>query len=241
MDPIHVSQNSETSSFRIPNITKQDTALDNNQDKIKSIMTVTDPKNEIHEKPRRGGDRIKNVVQKMEMEKGDTIKTVDTQVAHTMNELTAEDNKLSNVIRMANELESMNKSINKSNMKKLGNKKQMQKYAEKLISDVEICDKFKDYLDVKIEKTGPMSKKSVDLLVEDLYHKSNNNKSLMLCMLREATKLGWGDLYINDTIEKQAAEFNTVQKTGENNTVESNEDDYEVIDLFDENGNKIKF
>lgn len=241
IDSSHVSHTPATSSLKLPNVSKQDVALDNNQDKIKNIMSVTDPKNEVKEKPKRGGDRVKNAVQRMEQEKGDSIHTVDTQIANTMDNLTDEDNRLSNMIRIAKELESTEKAINKSNIKKLTNKKQMQKYVEKLITDIEVCDKFKDYLDVKIEKTGPMSKKSLEILVEDFIRTSNNDKSLMLAMLREATKKGWGDLYLNENIEKQAAQFNTVQKMEENNTEEINDDDFAVIDLFDENGNKIKF
>lgn len=239
-DCSHVSHTSTTSSLKLPNVSKQDVALDNNQDTIKNVMAVTDPVNQPKQKKQRKKE-TKNTVQQMEEEKGDSIRTLDTQLAHKLSDMTAEDNENSNLLKTLKELKEMELAINKTNISKRKNIHQLQGYIDSKGLDIEVADKLKDFIDVKVMKSGPMNKISLDYFLEDLYTKSNKDKNLMITMLREASKLGWADLYVTDKMEQQAAQFNTVQKTEENNTEEINDDDFAVVDLFDENGNKIKF
>ena len=239
----HVSQDPQTSSFsKDLKITKQNWAAchDENQE-IKNIFNVTDPINEpkLTNKQKRQQEKlqkVKNQVQQMEMEKGDSVVGVNTLINRTMGDMTAEENELSRAVHAANELLELNQAVNKSNMQKLSNIKMMKREADKIISNKEVAKWFKDYLEVKIQKTGHMAKPAVNLLYEELDRISCNNPQTMIIVLKEAIKRGWNSFYINPEIERQVEGLKQIQQ----NTVTNNNEE-EYVELLDENGNPITF
>ena len=238
-DLSHGSQeNYLTSSSNLPKITKHDWAAhhDKNHD-ITQMMVPKDPINEAAEKKRKK-EEMKNRVQKAELEKGNSIRTMDTQGARLMSELTSEDNEASRAVTLVKRITELNKQVNKTNLDKLSNIEQMQKEADKIIPDMEVSKWFNDYLEVKIQKTGKMAKPTVRLLYDSLKEKACEDKNTMILLLKEAIRLGWNDFYVSDNIQQQVENSKQVQQI-KTETEIPNEDDY--CEVLDENGNPIKF
>ena len=235
----HVSKDLETSSFsKELKIPKQDKAAchDKNHN-ITSIMVPKDPVNEAAEK-KAARKKDKNKVQKAEQEKGNIVRTIDTQGAMVMSDLSSEDNETARAIKLVQQITALNKQVNKTNLDKLTNIEQMQKEADRIIPDMEVSKWFNDFLEVKIQKTGHMAKPTVRLLYEDLKEKACNNPKTMVIMLKEAIRLGWNDFYMSDSVQKQVEGLKQVQQIEDSYQPEE-EDEY--IELLDENGNPIKF
>ena len=188
--------------------------------------------------------KIKNKVQLMEMEKQNEISTIETQEFKKLGDLTDTDNVNAQMLKTAKEIINLGKSVNKANYTKQVNKKQLSKYVESLVNNKELADGLNMYLDVRIDKSGPMNKTSVKLMFEDLQSLCANNQKIMLAVLREASKLGWNDLYLTDKIKNEYGLTNntqTIQKKMDElisqPVVEEEDFDY----VTDESGNIVQF
>lgn len=165
-----------------------------------SILSI--PKNEHEDavQKRRGKKGTKNKVQQMEIEKGDSVSTMETQGYRNMiNDLSAVDNHISRMIKQSNEVKEANKALNASTIKSTTNKKNLKKYAAKIINDKDILTMMEDYLDVCITRFGAMEKVAVKIMWEDLQKGSGGDKTIMLESIRNAIKNGYRQIYISKT------------------------------------------
>ena len=194
-------------------------------------------KHEETAKKRRGG-KIKNKVQQKEIEKGDSIRTIDTAAfKHTMDELTQEDNAQARVLKQYREAEELDKALNKSTVKTISNTKAMKKHAAKVIKDVEVLNMMEDYLDTYIPKYGVMSKATFDLMWNDLQTQTNGDKNILLESIRNSIKKGYRDIYVTkpNTTYVPNQIPNSMPEVEDN----INESMYELA--TDEDGNPLMF
>ena len=193
-------------------------------------------KHEDAAKKRRGG-KIKNKVQQMEIEKGDSIRTIDTQgFKNTMAALSEDDNCMSRLVKQMNIAKEMDKQLNKSTAKSMSNMKVMKKHAAKVIQDVEVLNMMEDYLDTYIPKFGVMSKATFDTMWGDLQKDSNGDKTIILEALRNSIKNGYRQIYIPKSDNKYVLNVETYTPKVDENIDASM---YELA--TDENGNPLTF
>lgn len=193
-------------------------------------------KHEDAAKKRRGG-KIKNKVQQMEIEKGDSIRTIDTQgFKNTMAALSEDDNCMSRLVKQMNIAKEMDKQLNKSTAKSMSNMKVMKKHAAKVIQDVEVLNMMEDYLDTYIPKFGVMSKATFDTMWGDLQKDSNGDKTIILEALRNSIKNGYRQIYIPKSDNKYIPNVETYTPKIDENIDASM---YELA--TDENGNPLTF
>lgn len=193
-------------------------------------------KHEDAAKKRRSG-KIKNKVQQMEIEKGDSIRTIDTQgFKNTMAALSEDDNCMSRLVKQMNIAKEMDKQLNKSTAKSMSNMKVMKKHAAKVIQDVEVLNMMEDYLDTYIPKFGVMSKATFDTMWGDLQKDSNGDKTIILEALRNSIKNGYRQIYIPKSDNKYVPNVETYTPKVDENIDASM---YELA--TDENGNPLTF
>lgn len=227
-------------SFSGLKIKKEDINMDTcNMDSgtdCSSNLMYPKEKHEDAAKKRRGG-KTKNKVQQMEIEKGDSIRTIDTQgFKNTMAALSEDDNCMSRLVKQMNIAKEMDKQLNKSTAKSMSNMKVMKKHAAKVIQDVEVLNMMEDYLDTYIPKFGVMSKATFDTMWGDLQKDSNGDKTIILEALRNSIKNGYRQIYIPKSDNKYIPNVETYTPKIDENIDASM---YELA--TDEDGNPLTF
>ena len=239
-----ISHGTCSSKNSIPRINKQDKAP---QENFLDFMQCQDPINKPKQKVK--VKKVKNKVQQMEMEKNDSISTLDTMgYKNTIGKLTDVDNELSRAIKSSNEILALEKRVNMANMKKLSNKKTMTKYINQIVPDAPIQSAMGDFLEMYVNKFGVLSKPALKLLYEDLIKLSDGDVEKQKEIINNAVKNQWKQFYVTNANKQSTTsqtQTNPINPRVNNifrqdQPVEEEQDATNII-ATDENGNPISF
>ena len=188
---------------------------------------------------RRNKDVVKNKVQLMEIEKGDSISTMDTQgFKNTMGDLTAEDNQMARVTHSMQEFLALEKKVNKTNMQKMTRLKQLKKEISKLGANPSVASNLETYVESYMDTYGLLATASLHAKYDKLKAITYGNPDMMNAIINDAIQGNWKDFHVSDDIEKKFKHVKNDSIKNIQTVIDTNDDDDYAVD---DNGNLLQY